>query len=107
MSVLLNRGLPSQPGMSAAASDRLQIVIDQEGGEKERKVEDRVAEGLLRERIGVGPIDALRVGEEHAAKNERCGEVEPPAHANDERKQAHGEEDEGEEQHLQPGVRLP
>src|SRR4051794_38319539 len=106
MSVLLNRGRPSQPATSAAASARLQIMIDQEGGEKKRKVEDRVAEGLLRERIAIGAIDAHGVGEEYTAEEERRRKVQPPAHANDERKQADRKEDQRVEEHLKPGVRL-
>src|SRR3954468_10813156 len=106
MSVLLNRGPPSQPESSTAASASLQIVIDQERGEKKRKVEDRVAESLLRERIAVGAVNAHGVGEEHTAEEERRREVEPPAHANDERKQAYGKKDQRVEKHLKPGVGL-
>src|SRR5258708_9537627 len=61
-SVLLNLGAPSQ-----AASARLQIMIDQKRGKKASEVGNRVAEGLLRQGIAIGAIDAQRITDEQAA----------------------------------------
>src|SRR6185503_228116 len=89
-SVLLKRGPP--PSQPAAATTRLQIMIDQKRGEEERKVEDRVAEGLLGERIAVRAVDAQRIREKYAAEGKRRRKIQPTAQADDKRKQAHGEE---------------
>src|ERR1700704_5902621 len=105
MSVLLKRGPPpSQPATKAAVNNTLQVVIDQKRGEEERKIEDGIAEGLLRERVGIRAVDPQGVGEEQPAQGERRGKVEPAAHANDEGKQAHGKKNQRVEQHLQARV---
>src|SRR5947208_16362487 len=107
MSVLLKRGPPpSQPATKAAVNNTLQVVIDQKRGEEERKIEDGIAEGLLRERIGIREVDPQGIGEEKAAQSQCRGKIEPTTHANHERKQAHGKKNQRVEQHLQARVHL-
>src|SRR5262245_47772189 len=98
MSVLLKRGPLSQPAASTRPSATLQIMVDQERGEESSKIEDRIAEGLLRERIGIRAIDAPSIGQEDAPQRERGGEIQPAAHPHHERKQAHREKNQGIEQ---------
>src|SRR4051794_15118377 len=75
MSVLLNLGAPSQ-----AASARLQIMIEQKRGKKAGEVGNRVAEGLLRERIAVMAVDGQRIADEPSAQPERGDQIGHAAH---------------------------
>src|SRR6185503_1058894 len=78
MSVERNFGRTSP---HAAASARLQIMIDEKRSEQGGEVADRVAEGLLGQRVAVRHVQPQRVGNEHAAQRERGAEVDHPAHA--------------------------
>src|SRR3954470_19652201 len=95
MSVLLNLDAPSQ-----AASARLQIMIEQKRGKKAGEVGNRVAEGLLRERIAVMPVDRQRIADEQPAQSERGDQIGHPAHPDHIGQQAHGEEDQRVEEDL-------
>src|SRR5690349_4924190 len=97
MSVFLNFGPLSQ----AARSARLQIMVDKERSEEDREVDNRVAESAPRDAVAVREVDAQRIPQVDAAERERRGEIRHAAHANDVRQQAHAEEDERVEEHLQ------
>src|SRR5690349_20021020 len=100
ISVLLNFGAAA----SQATRARLKIMIDQKRGKEAGKVSNRVAEGLLRQGVRVLAIDAQSVTYEQAAERERCEEVRHAAHVDHIRQQAHPEEDQPVEQHLEARV---
>src|SRR5713101_2842404 len=81
MSVLLNFGPSPQAPSSAATASHLQIVVNEERRKQQREVDDRIAEGLLRDEVAVGEVDAQRVAEESAAERDCRYQVDEAAHA--------------------------
>src|SRR5258706_16340025 len=77
MSALLNLGPLSQPATSA----RLKIMIDEKRSKQRGQVDDRIAEGFLRQGVAVGRVDAQGVGDERPAEHQRGGKVDHAAHA--------------------------
>ena len=76
----------------AITEQRPQVVVDQQRGEEQRQVDDREAEGLPRQRVGVAAPEPPAVAAEHDAEDDRRGEVDRPAHSGDEGQQGRGEQ---------------
>src|SRR5262245_62020413 len=107
MSVLRNLGAPpSQPATSAATRSHLQVVINEQRGEEQREVRDRVAERLARESVAVGEIEPQGVADERSAERSGSDQVDQAAHAGGERQQRDAEKDQRVQQHLQARVLL-
>src|SRR3954471_6522809 len=108
MSLLLNFGRESQAARSKASASarpsrtlKREIVVNEQGCEKRGQIKDRVVEGLPREAVAVGELDAQRKSDVDAAQHERSCEIQQSGHPGDIRKQAGAEQHQRIEHDLQ------
>src|SRR5947199_10800546 len=87
---------------SAGKRSLEKMMIDEQRGEKRRKIRDRIAESAPCERIAVADVKAHCVTQEYSVQDDCGGEIDPAAHAVGEREQRRCEQNQRVEQHVQP-----
>src|SRR3990167_1780906 len=88
---------------SRGVASSLDKMIDEQYREDRRKIKNGVAKCFLRDLIGVMTPYQPRITQKNCIQHQRGRQVNPSAHANDERQQRHRREQYRIQKNMEPG----